>query len=283
MTYGYFASPARSEPITASRSLSSGYDGGKHFAHIAPRPKPTLSVPSSFPTNRTYSKDQPALVGLGLGLALPSTLVTRLRPEPPHARRQAQLGLGMPFIPVPMRSARRRVAASYTPASHARGPALRIDTANIHRRARDGGSHPAIMLTLADAFNSDREGDDFGNGDSDEGVPRYTFLPPGLSSPVPWPSSPVSPTSPSERPMTFRRLASPGIRAPGDATPPGAPLSPSISRVGTHHHFPGLDHSAGGIADEEGMPMVAHTRTVRPPGAPRLPSVDRFEYDPLYH
>ncbi|KAI0371717.1 hypothetical protein BV20DRAFT_964964 [Pilatotrama ljubarskyi] len=83
------------------------------------------------------------------------------------------------------------------------------------------------------------------------------------------------------------------MHAPGDVSPPGAPLSPSVSHFGTHHHFPGLDHRAGGMADEDellgspmGMPGAWPSRTRMPrtpPGAPRLPSVERFAFDPLYH
>ncbi|OSD02848.1 hypothetical protein PYCCODRAFT_1425077 [Trametes coccinea BRFM310] len=297
MTYGYFASPARSEPTPASRSFGLSADV-LEYVRTTLRARPTRSVPSSFPVNRSSPRDKPrgaALVGLGLGL--PSTLMTRVQahpsPERPVLRRQADYRLGTPFTAVPVRSMRRRVAAAHPFApvdrtrsvDYPRGPALRIDMNNLRSHEEEASPQSAIAVTLADAFEeSDGDDDRLSLGEATGALPRYSFLPPGLSSPVPWPSSPVSPNEPPLRPMTIRRLAGPGMRAPGNVTPPGAPLSPSLSRFGTHHHYPGLDHSPGGDADEDGVPthMATHTRTVRPPRAPRLPSIQRFERDPLY-
>ncbi|CDO70692.1 hypothetical protein BN946_scf184798.g7 [Trametes cinnabarina] len=296
MQYGYFPSPARSEPAFAARS--SGHNADVlEYVRTALRARPTRSVPPSFPLNRTSPEDGRRRAVLGLGLGLPSTFLSLLdtSQERPILRPQADYRLGTPFTSVPVRSIRRRVAAAHPPAPITRArstdylirPALRLDVDHLRISEQHDAIGSAIALTLEDAFESEGEDDSFGSSEAEVTVPRYNFLPPGLSSPVPWPSSPVSPAStnvPSPRPMTFRRLAGPGMRAPGDVTPTGAPLSPSISHVGTHRHFPGLDHRAGGDADEYGMPvpMAMQTRTVRPPRTPRLPSIEYFVYDPLY-
>ncbi|KAI0781163.1 hypothetical protein BD413DRAFT_489381 [Trametes elegans] len=301
MSYGYSASPSRSEPVMG-RSLSTDFIiSGQHIPTVV-QLRPTRSVPPSFQT--THSA--PGKAGLGLGLSLPCSLITYIhpRPERPRLRRQADLGLGTPLGGIPMRSMGRRVAASHlmspvapaVPASPV-AAALRIATsqdgaAAVPARRAHTPPHPAITLTLADAFESESDDDFFGTrhyhrnhqhgGNDDDELPRYSFLPPGLSSPVPWPSPPVTPNTPNTRPMTSRTLAGPGMRAPVNITPPGAPIMPTTSRFGTHHHFLGLDHRAGGVADEEGLetPAVSCTRTIMPM-APRLPTVERITYDRL--
>ncbi|KAI0670602.1 hypothetical protein C8Q78DRAFT_1079548 [Trametes maxima] len=309
MAYGYVPSPARSEP--ASITASSG-----SRANFTQRPtravglRRTYSVPSSFPTSRSPIGERPSSIGHGLGLGLPTTFTTyihsaRAPNSHPRLRSFADLGLGTPLTTLPTRSMRRRVAGSYPLSLTARSRSAgqpaglnfhRLDIANqgprnIRQASSEEQPHPVITLTLADAFGSDGEES---AGDEDEHQ-RYSFLPPGLSSPVPWPSSPVSemppsPTTPYARPITFRTLTGPGIRAPGNNPGlGGAPISPSVSRFGAHHHFPGLDHSAGGVADEDALlpnmragPSASSTQTLVPT-TPRLSSVDRFTHDPLYH
>ncbi|KAI0362685.1 hypothetical protein OH77DRAFT_1585032 [Trametes cingulata] len=317
MVYGYFPSPARSEPASATHRHFPNLPAGcnlviQHRCVLIVRP--TRSTPASFPTDRTAPAERRPRLARGLGFGgLPTTLVTHIspRPERPRLRRQAGVALGTPFTAIPTRPMRRRVAGSHplTVAARSRSSGARAagdsnaragpsrtpaDAEAVRRReaariaARALPTAPAITLTLADALESD------GEDDEDERL-RYTFLPPGLSSPVPWSPSPVSSgmsRSPGPRPMGFRVLGRSALRAPGDVSPPGAPVSPSVSRIGTHHHFPGLDHRAGGIADEDEllgdeMPMpgawASRTRIPRTPGAPRLTSVERFAYDPLYH
>ncbi|KAI0646841.1 hypothetical protein C8Q79DRAFT_925529 [Trametes meyenii] len=311
MAYGYSPSPARSEPASVTATSSNPY--ANFFAQQptsrAVGLRRTYSVPSSFPTNRSPVSERPSYITHGLGIGLPATLTTHIHPSlapnsRPRLRRFADLGLGTPLTALPVRSMRRRIAGSHplSPVARSRSagqPAghnfRRLDVAeqgprNIDQTSSEEQPHPTIALTLADAFGSDGEDS---AGDEDEN-PRYSFLPPGLSSPVPWPSSPVSdeqpsPTSPYARPINFRTLAGPGIRAPGsNRSLGGAAISPSVSRFGTHHHFPGLDHSAGGVADEDALipnmvaPSASRTRTLVPM-TPRLASVDRFTHDPLYH
>ncbi|KAI0637204.1 hypothetical protein C8Q77DRAFT_1155059 [Trametes polyzona] len=341
MSYGYYPTPARSEPLRLTldgRSLSaSDVNAGcnhPNFYTRMPRIRRTLSVPSSFTTGNPPTWDRKANVEFNLAtVGVPSsTFITRIhpRPERPRLQRQADLGLGMPLTAIHERSLRRRVAGSFpmpamTARAHAAAPhglGIRVaappgagETQPEPERAGADAPNPAIVLTLADAFDSDgdhadADADDEGSEPDTVRVPRYSFLPPGLSSPVPWPSSPTEPLSPTTtmpaipsatrtvrpRPMLVRTLASPGIRTASDTTPPGAPLSPSIARFGTHHHFPGLDHSAGGVADEDalfgspmgqGGPAVGRTRTripvTPPPSTPRLAWAEYFGNDQLYH
>lgn len=318
MSYVYIPTPARSEPATISgRRLSTDADFGIH--HHLTLPRRTYSVPSSFHTRPQKQRRGAGLALLGIGL--PSTLGAvagfHPRPERPRLRRQADIGLGTPFTAVPMRSMRRRVAGSFpmSPTARSRsGTTHGLGLAMQHEGARplhaEATPHPAITLTLADAFDSEGE-EEFAHAAAAEEEqahalgPRYSFLPPGLSSPVPWPSSPVEeapPTvlataaaTPTARPMVFRRLASPTMRVPvpaDDPAMPGAPLSPTLSRFGTHHHFPGLDHSPGGMGDEDALlagmagaiPSRSRTRVpMTPPNAPRAPWVERFSNDRLYH
>lgn len=320
MSYVYTPTPARSEPATISgRRLSTDANCGIHY-HIT-LPRRTYSVPTAFPTRPTQKPRRAGLALLGIGLPSTRAGVTGFhpRPERPRLQRQAGPGLDTPFTAVPMRSMRRRVAGSFpmsptarsrSGTTHGLGLAMQRE-GSLPLHAEDA-PHPAITLTLADAFDSEGEEEEFGHAATaaeEEQThalgPRYSFLPPGLSSPVPWPSSPVDEAPPAElalaaatqtaRPMIFRRLASPAMRVPvpaDDPAMPGAPLSPSLSRFGTHHHFPGLDHSPGGAGDEDALlagmtgavPSRSRTRMpMTPPNAPRTPWVERFSSDRLYH
>ncbi|OJT14116.1 hypothetical protein TRAPUB_9227 [Trametes pubescens] len=320
MPYLYTPTPARSEPATISgRNLTSDADFSIPHHYTLPRRR-TYSVPTSFPTRPQKKRRNAGLALLGIGL--PSTLGIGAvagfhpRPERPRLRRQADLGLGTPFTAVPVRSMRRRVAGSFpmsptarsrSGTTHGLGLAMQREGARPPHQGEDA-PHPAITLTLADAFDPESEEEGSGHASAEEEQEhapgtRYSFLPPGLSSPVPWPSSPVEDTpsavlamaaaTPTARPMIFRRLASPATRVPvpDDTSMPGAPLSPSLSRFGTHHHFPGLDHSPGGLGDEDAllagmtgaMPSRSWTRMpMTPPNAPRAPWVERFSNDRLY-
>ncbi|KAI0831068.1 hypothetical protein BC628DRAFT_723953 [Trametes gibbosa] len=339
MPYGYFPTPARSEPGHRVGGLCTNVSPDLEPRFASARLRRTHSVPSTLAAPNVFNWQRQPRVGLGLDLGLPNTLVTHFhpRPERPRLRRQVdQLGPRVPLAIQPTRSMRRRVAGSY-PASAAEptpvatppptrrprnaghplrpvAPPPSVEPARRHQRVNghvdeNEQPHPAITLTLADAFDSESDSDD---------APLYSFLPPGLdalaSRPAPngtlspddnlTPPATPTPTAtarprPRPRPMLFRTLASPAIHAPfvrpGDVSPPSSgsgsgagapPLSPSVSRFGTHHHFPGLDHSAGGAADGDALfarPREGSGRRIPrtavpmpPPGTPHMGWVERF-------
>ncbi|KAI0336299.1 hypothetical protein GY45DRAFT_387469 [Cubamyces sp. BRFM 1775] len=300
MTHHYKPSPARSEPASTptSRGLPSGYRiVGVQRAHRATSVRPTLDTPTTIPMHRDTPR-RPAPPAAGLGLGLPSTLTTHVhpRPERPQLRRTpAGHGLGLPTNPAHVRYIRRRVAGS-----HPRP----LDAQIANPRAPGHPRRCTVILLLRLGARNDDEvysEDEEDEIDYDDPPPVYSRHPPGLEpeSPSSQPSgeSPASQPAPSEpapppyeRHIPVRRVQGSALRAPGDITQPGAPLSPSVSHIGTHRHFPGLDHSAGGVADEGwlpwmGLPTLEQMWEMLPtmvPNAPRFPFIERFAYDPLY-
>ncbi|KAH9854007.1 hypothetical protein C2E23DRAFT_884122 [Lenzites betulinus] len=194
MPYGYFPTPARSEPGHRVGGLCTDFSLDFEHRLAVARLRRTHSVPTTPAAPNTFNWERQPRVGLGLDLGLPTTLVTHFhpRPERPRLRRQAdQLGLGVPFAVRPTRSMRRHVAGAYsngptatappTRRPHNAGRILRVPASAgepAHHQYMDRNvdeseneqPHPAITLTLADAFDSESDSDD---------APLYAFLPQG--------------------------------------------------------------------------------------------------------
>ncbi|KAH9901163.1 hypothetical protein C8Q73DRAFT_786559 [Cubamyces lactineus] len=277
MSHHYKPSPARTEPAPtpASRRSSSGYRAVEVQRNRRPASvRPEHNAPPAVVIHNGIPYLAPIAAALGLEPDMPTTHTTHGRPQPerPQLRRlPAGLSRGLPNNPADIRYVHRRVAAS-----HPRQPNTQAAAnANANQRAPGHPPRGTVVLLVRVRRRRDADGIDY-----DDPPPVYT--------PHPEPAPP-----PYERHIPVRRVEGSAIREPDNATQPGAPLAPSTSQIGTHRHFPGLDHSAGGVADEGGwmewmgLPTLSQMWEMLPPmrvpGAPRFPFVERFASDPLYH
>ncbi|TFK90950.1 hypothetical protein K466DRAFT_356269 [Polyporus arcularius HHB13444] len=238
---------------TFPRSFSSGYDADGKY-ELVHSLRHTQSVPASYPSTRPWGQRQRALTGLPEPASKPTTRPQAQRaattpaaatPEtPPRPQggvpmRRAGFGVGGPDANVDVR------------------PRLRHSPTLLNRVERRSSTRGTVHTHAIPLLSNVIEEDSDASDDDREMYARYRFLPPGLSSPVPW--------------ETSRN----GTRLPPslDVTPtPSRPgLRPTRSRMGSHVHNRRLDHGAGGNADEDVFfrtprPLLTPTRPTRPRG-----------------
>ena len=284
------------------RSFSSGYDAdGKH--ELVHGLRHTQSVPASYPSTRPWGQRRRALTSRPITPAAKPPLTrahTHHHPErastqpswitaSPDDRRLRHPNRGG----VPMRRVGFGVEG---PNAHQR-PRLRRSPPATRRIAVRGAMHPPQAAhTLSDVLESENSdassSDDDDDDDEVEGTnpyARYTFLPPGLSSPVPWdPETGFLPVrTPSVALIVPSRSRFPLGRRTSSMLS-STTIRPSVSRMGSHIHDHRLDHGPGGNADEDAFlrtpgPLLTPIRPVRSRGysgltvdALRAPTLSRF-------
>ncbi|RDX48377.1 hypothetical protein OH76DRAFT_671184 [Lentinus brumalis] len=253
---------------TFPRSFSSGYDADGKY-ELVHSLRHTQSVPASYPSTRPWGQRQCALTSLP-------------NPAPkPTTRPQAQRAATMPAATTPETPPRPQGGVPMRRAGFGVGgpnadvrPRLRHSPTLVNRVERRsstrGSMHTPALPSLSHVIEEDSDPSD----DEREMYARYRFLPPGLSSPVPWE------TSRNGSVLTLSLDTTPTPSRPG--------LRPTRSRMGSHIHSRRLDHGAGGNADEDVFfrtprALLTPTRPTRPRGhsgltleAMRAPTLTRF-------
>lgn len=258
------------------RSFSVGFNTDGDYALLHDM-QHTQSLPSSFPSTRPWQQRARVITGFAPTAAPvrtthaahhhPHPQLERVPPSPRNVLAGTQLG------GVPMRRSGWGIGAQATPAAEAArvrpAAGLGIDLTV----AMDNALHRTIPLSLSGMSEESVDIDDnrIHRNDEEELI-TYPFHPPGL----------ITPPSP-QRPAA-EQASSTQVRRAITMTPPGAPLLRSISHFGSHHHDPGLDYRAGGIADEDALiarPMLTPARPTRPRytrvlSSRRVPTVSRL-------
>ncbi|RPD65903.1 hypothetical protein L226DRAFT_608838 [Lentinus tigrinus ALCF2SS1-7] len=324
------------------RSFSSGYNADDKYELVHGLQR-TQSMPASYPSTRPWGQRKRAITG-----------PIKPAPKPPLTRAHSERASTTPSsAALEGRSAHHRCGGGVAmrrdgfgvggPHGHQR-PGLRRSPPAVHRfEWRSGGlvicppAGPSLSDVMEDE-NSDASDDD----EVEEEEEEYTFLPPGLSSPVPRDretgllrTSSIDITLPSRFPMNVMEdensdasdeeeepnpyarytflppgLSSPvsrnretgPLRTPSvDITlPSSSPMTrrtssllsatairPSLSRMGLHIHDHRLDHGPGGNADEDAFlrtpgPLLTPTPrgysglTMDTMGAPTLSRFNSF-------
>ncbi|KAI0721544.1 hypothetical protein C8T65DRAFT_735072 [Cerioporus squamosus] len=261
------------------RSFSSGYDADGKYELVHDL-RHTQSVPASYPSTRVWGQRKRALTGVPK--PAPKPTLSRVGRPPraatmPSSAKPERLSAPHHCGGVPMRRDGFGVGgpnANMRPCLR-RAPHLVVTVTRLERRSSAvGRAHPPAVPSLSNVLEEDSDASD----SEREVYARYRFLPPGLSSPVPWETSHAG------------SLATPSQALDLDITPtPSRPgIRPSRSHMGSHIHDHRLDHGAGGNADEDAFlrtsqALLTPTRPTRPRGfsglsveAMRAPTLTRF-------
>ena len=252
------------------RSLSAGCntDGNYPLLHDM---RHTQSLPASYPSTIPWRQKKHALTG-----PLPPAQAQAIRrairpsttsPRPAHVRPPPRQMHGVPLGGIPMRRGRGTGAQARSTSDDA-SPVIRprrlvglgIDLAGAFEHAL----YPIQVVTIGESLSDEGEATDFSNGANDDEMATYSFTPPGLSSP--------QSSAPANEPNHAQARRD-------SMTPPGAPLLPSVSRLGSHFHATGLDHRPGGDADEDAFtitPLLTPARPTRPRSYTHVPSGTRL-------
>lgn len=212
----------------------------------------TRSLPASFPTTFSLRQKKQAITGIATGPPTKPTAHwhTPRRPEGAVLGPHGNADTGVPAYGIPMQRTGWGASGPRTQTSpwERSVPSTRTTHGSRIgvRAAREPRTYPAIVLTLAVASEG---GHRSVSVEGDDETVAYPFRPPGLSVPA---RAPTSESQSFPTPADSDALPNTaGTRR--SASPHGAPLLHSMSHLGEHHHFPGLDHGRGGIGDEDAL------------------------------